>query len=541
MNNRQGWWFVFSLLAATCATAAENQTGASSIRIDEIIEAECNSAGATLAPVCDDATFLRRVWLDVAGQIPPAIAARDFLQDNSTGKRARLVDQLLASDDFADHWGRVLTERFTDKRALPEPPYNGRVLHAYLRDSLAEDRPYRQIVRELIVGEGANDVSGPANFLLRYQVEPVQLAGAVANKFLGQSLACAQCHDHPFDHWTRDDFWGLAACFARARQMNSNDGQFFAVMEARRGELEIDAFVPAAAKSEAAEESAAGEQPAEEQPAAPPEKRQVQPRLLDGTLLAADKSRRAALADWVCSSDNADFAREAVNFVWARLFSHRLSAAQGAGTHIGPAFESELHDAIASAFIADSHRLKKLLRSVVLSRAYARDSAASPSNDGTSAGGAAASPHSFALHVARPLTVDELYRSLVQIGGYAGGYEDMEGQPGDPESDPNSTSDPAVELLTARSLSVQRSLALLNSDYVRQVSRMGARLCRAAVGQRIAPGHVEYAFLATLSRRPTDEESKTMLQLVKASQSPTKGLEDLFWLLLNSAEFNVNH
>jgi hypothetical protein len=151
------------------------------------------------------------------------------------------------------------------------------------------------------------------------------------------------------------------------------------------------------------------------------------------------------------------------------------------------------------------------------------------------------SPHPFARYQVRPLSADQLYRSLVQVSGYAGGYEDMSGQPGDPETDFNSSVDPPVELLGARALTVQRSLALLNSDYLRQASLMGARHCLSAVGSRITPAHVEYVFLATLSRPPDSEEAKATLELVTSASSRLKGLEDLYWLLLNSAEFSFNH
>jgi hypothetical protein len=201
---------------------------------------------------------------------------------------------------------------------------------------------------------------------------------------------------------------------------------------------------------------------------------------------------------------------------------------------------------LANGFASDGYSVKRLLRAIVLSRTYARDggvpdpSATSPGAEGAPAAGAEELRY-FARHPVRSLTVDELYQSIVQVSGYAGGYEDMEGQPGDPETDPQSYADPAAEFLGQRALTVQRSLALLNSDYLRQASRLGARLCRAAIGRKISPAHVEHVFLAALSRRPSAEESQTMFELVTAAPNRAQGLEDLFWLVLNSAEFNTNH
>lgn len=561
MVTSRDWLIVLLVLAATrTAPAAEEKRGDLTSEIDRIVEAGCRSRGSEPATVCDDATFLRRVWLDLAGRVPPAWTARDFLRDSAADKRVRLVDQLLASEEFGDQWGRVFTELLTDKRAMPEPPYNGRILRSYLQAALAADESYQRIAYELISGEGTNDASGPANFLLRYQVDPAQLTGAVSKKFLGVSLACAQCHQHPFDRWTRDDFWAMAACFARARQMNSSDGQLFAVLEARNGELEIEVPAEPAASTASADggsgtadggvapaDGEATEPPAEQPPEAaapepmPPQKKQVQPRLLDGTPLAAGRPRRAELAAWVTRAGNPDFSREAVNAIWGQVFSRRLVASRDSQATGGETFETELLDLLAKDFAANDFHVKRLLRAIVLSRTYARPSESRSAADVGPTRDETTRERPFAFHQARPLSVDEVYQSLVQVSGYAGGYEDLEGQPGDPQSDPNSTTDPAVELLGARALTAQRSLALLNSDYVRQASEMGAKLARAAVGRRITPAHVEYVFLAALSRQPTAEESKMMFDLVTSAPSHARGLEDIFWIVFNSAEFNFNH
>jgi hypothetical protein len=524
------------LLAAIRCAAADEPADKLSVQIDAFVDAACRAGGAAAASPCDDATFLRRVWIDLAGRVPGVLAARDFLDDAAPDKRAALVDRLLVGEEFADHWGRVLTETFTDRRAVRQPPFNGRVLHEYLRDALARDRSYREIVRELIASEGPGDSNGPVNFLLRYDADPAKLTGAVANKFLGVTLECAQCHHHPFDGWTQDDFWGIAACFARTKQVTANDGEFFGIMEARRGEMEIDAPAVAVGGEQTVAEVDARAEGAEEAPAEapPPQKKQVAPRLLDGAPLAGRSSRRAELAEWVTSEHNENFARQAVNSVWGRLFSSKLDSDQQGSAEGADAYEGQLLDTLAKEFVADGYSLKRLLRAIALSRTYARDAAgAAPT------GGTGESP--FARFPVRQLSVDELYQSVAQASGYAGGYEEMEGQPNDPESDPQSLADPAVELLGERALTVQRSLALLNSDFLRQASEFGARSCRAVMGRRIGPAHVEYVFLATLSRRPSDEESQAMLSLVTAAPSRGKGLEDLFWLVLNSAEFNVNH
>src|SRR5262249_50104636 len=158
----------------------------------------------------DDATFLRRVYLDLTGQVPPADKVVAFLGDKRADKRSRLVDELLASDAFAEHWGREWAIRVTDRRPIRQDSHDGKVPQDYCRDAIKANRPVPQTLAEMVTGEGLQDASGPVNFLLRYEARPTELAGAVGKQFLGVSLHCAQCHDHPFAGWKQDDFRGLA-------------------------------------------------------------------------------------------------------------------------------------------------------------------------------------------------------------------------------------------------------------------------------------------------------------------------------------------
>ena len=228
--------FVATLLATVpTSTRADQDVGTVRDSLDAAVSAVVEGGRGALA---DDATFLRRAWVDLAGHVPPAPFAREFLVDTDPGKRGKLVDRLLYSDDFADHWGRVLAIEMTSERPVSHDGHDGRVLHEFLSDRLRKKAPYDKIVREVIAGSGASDTSGPANFYLRYDADPPRLAGAVGKNFLGVTIQCAQCHDHPFARWKEQDFWGLAATFARVRKMEAaGDGNLKAVIEARRGEL----------------------------------------------------------------------------------------------------------------------------------------------------------------------------------------------------------------------------------------------------------------------------------------------------------------
>src|SRR5262249_26500729 len=144
-------------------------------RLDAFLAAHWKARAVTPAPVCDDATFLRRVWLDLAGCVPPLDKTATFLAGPRQDKRARLGQEVLASADFADHWGRSWAIRLTQSRPVRHETFDTRVLAEHLRDRLVARRPYKEIVAGLLTGEGLQDASGPANFLLKYDAKPERL------------------------------------------------------------------------------------------------------------------------------------------------------------------------------------------------------------------------------------------------------------------------------------------------------------------------------------------------------------------------------
>jgi hypothetical protein len=498
------------LLAASSAPAAEPAAA----RIDGLLAARWAAAGVTPAAAADDAAFLRRAWIDLAGRVPPALNVRAFLDDPRPDKRSRLVEELLASEEFAEHWGRAWAQRLTARRPVKQDGYDNRVLADYLRDSLAGGRSYRQVVRELLTGDGLQDASGPANFLLRYEAKPPILAGAVGKQFLGITVHCAQCHDHFFAKWKQDDFWGLAAFFGRTKRVNSEEGDLAGILEARRGDLTRPD--PTGKKGEDGNVVMVP----------------VPPRLpLGGTPAAGP--RRTALAEWVTADDNPYFARAAVNQVWGQLFGRPLVASLDDLEAVSHDANGPLLDLLADDFRAGGYDLKKLLRSLVFSRAYNLGSQA-PAD----AEAADKQLRQFARFPMQALSVDQLYQSVVQATGHAASDPD-EAAAASPD-DPPEDNDRPVESLGEHALTVQRTLVLLNGEYVGQAVKAGAKLAVTIQGRKVGPAQVEWLFLATLSRRPTSDESAAMLELARGDKG-RRGMEDVLWALVNSAEFTTNH
>jgi hypothetical protein len=555
-------------------------------QLDSLLSGVWVEAKIGPAPRTDDATFLRRAWLDLAGEIPPVDAVRAFLNDREPAKRPRLIDTLLSGDEFGDHWGRVLTNWAIERRDRLEDRYDGRVLQDYLRASLEANRPYSAIVRELLTGDGGKDRSGPANFLLRYEANPTNLAGAVGRQFLGLSLQCAQCHHHPFAKWTEEDFWGLAACFGRLHVLEgtANGQTLTAVYETRRGELERPDME--------AELDENGERPT----------KKIVPRL-PGEKGAVAGNRREALAQWLTSADNPYFARNTVNRVWNQLFGQHLAKSLDDLDGLSQSdHRTRIMQLLAKDFTASGCDLKRLLRVIASSQAYQLASGIGAAGDADAAGAAEAGAarqarlQYFAIFPVRPLSVDQLYQSIVRGTGYIGHDETpTDGDDAEPSAEPPLATvaqaaagaekargkmtgpammekavtaetsksgkaaggvtglkeaddgpdmpaeytDWAVDLLGEQGLTIQRTLTLLNGNYVHEATQAGARLAVAMRG-RWRTAQVEWLFLATLSRPPSEQEMRDMLQIQRAGKGQ-RGLEDVVWALLNSTEFNTNH
>lgn len=552
-------WSWMVLTAALAAGPAAVPTPAeTSHRLDGVIAEAFAPLGIAPAAAADEATFHRRVWLDLAGRIPPVAETRKFLDDPSPTRRTQLVDRLLQSQDFGNHWGRVWAEYFTDQRPFDQENFSGRVLQNYLRDSLVAGKSYRQIVTELLRGEGSSDDSGPANFLLRYDAQPEQLAGVVSKKFLGVTIQCAQCHDHPHVHWKQDDFWGLAAYFARLRKMEPveepSGDNFSIILERTRGELTVP------------------------DPKGTPDKegniprKTIYPRLPGVGAMDTSDARRGTLIAWLTEPGNPYFARHGVSRVWKQLFGAELVASLDSlqPTSKSAASESPILELLAEDFAASDYDLKRLIRVIVLSDTYqrgagparplgtalakadgkregtkttAKDSPAkTPTSDKPAQSTSAGDPEFvqtavYARFPIRPLTADQLYLSLAQATGFRG--DEAEAKLAAMTSE-DFVTDVSQDNLSGEALAVRRSLALLNGDHLRNAADMAVTAAQRVHGDIVGKKHVEWLVLSTLCRPPTSAEMDAFLKLA-GDEEGSEGLKDVAWVLLNSAEFVTNH
>jgi Protein of unknown function (DUF1549)/Protein of unknown function (DUF1553) len=485
-----------------------------SARIDAVLEGRWAEAKIRPVAIADDGEFLRRVCLDLIGKIPTAAEARDFLDDPSKDKRLALVERLLDSPAYTTRateiWRRLLLPEADTEDVARQVSGS---FEAWLRRKVIEEAGYDRIVREILtaklsartndLGVGMIDPS-PAAYFAAKEGKPENLAAGVSRVFLGVRLECAQCHNHPFASWKREQFWSLAAFFADVPPQGAEN------------EIAVQRRPDAAPRRELT---------------IPGTKKVVAASHLDGSTPAwrPRADTREILAEWVTAPENPYFAKAVVNRVWARFFGVGLiepvdNLDGEAGSEL-----SGLLDELAGQFRAHGYNLKFLIRVLTATRAYNLSSAASQ--------GGSATPV-FASMPVRGLSPEQLFDSLTQ----ATGAEAADGRARFLELFAN-REERAVEAETT----IVQALTLMNGSYIDSATNPETSQVLGAIVKvpfLDTPGRIETLFLATLTRRPRPDEQSLLVRFVerrKTAADQEKAFADIFWAILNGPEFHLNH
>jgi hypothetical protein len=488
------------------AARGEESTAGVVAQLDAIFETAWREAGIAPASLADDATFLRRVTLDLTGSIPSATEVRTFLADKRSDKRARVVDELLKNARHSRHmtalWRDVLLPRDTAERTAE-------TFEAWLQSKFHEQLAYGEIVREILTARGTAGQSEAALFVAAHQTKPEELAASASRAFLGVEVRCAQCHDHPLARWKQDDFWGLAAFFARV-QGPTAAAPGLRVDDRPDGDVQH-----------------------------PKTRAVVLPRFFDGVEFRETTSepRRAVLARWVTSPDNPYFARAAVNRVWWILFGRGMAhPVDDLGPHNRGTYPTVL-DHLAADFTAHGADLSRTIRIVAATRAYQLSSEAPRGADGMEA--------AYAVMPVRSLSARQVYDSLLQA---AGNRETLEAVSPTVKAERQAflrKFDVPVRQATEFQGGIPQTLTLLNGPFV-------ARMVDPSTGDLLAAldaspflkddQRVETLFLATLSRYPDEAERARIRRLLvdRGAAGRPHALGDVLWALLNSSEFVMN-
>jgi hypothetical protein len=495
-------------------------------RIDKIIEDRLAKHKIQPGAITDDGVYVRRLYIDLAGRIPELLEASGFIDptNDTPDKRTAEVDKLLAKDlyarNFAHYWrSLMLTENPNNFQGAGLRPS----FEAWLRQKLESNTGYDVMVRELLTanpvfnGGGMNNAT-PAAFYFGNENKAENLAGATSRIFLGVKIECAQCHPHPFAKWKQTQFWEYAAFFGGMQQFQPGRGGQQPVNQFSR-EIKI-----------------------------PDSGKVVQAKFLDGKQPQWKDGvpTRTTLADWITAPENPYFARAAVDHVWSYFFGVSLLEPIMEPSDDSPPAHPELLDEMAREFTAQGYNLKFLIRAIVLTKAYQRVSIAMSEKTKDQV-------QLFAMMPVRGMTPEQFFDSLAEVTGYAKREPAVNPQQFNQPFGPRS---PRQEFLSRFSsqdkrsetqTSILQALLMMNGKFIAELTTP-TRECNESLWTIATRETPEKAVITlhklVLSRMPRPEEQARLQQYIErggATGDRSQAVADVYWALLNSAEFMLNH
>ncbi len=487
--------------------------------VDELVAKKWMQLGIQPSPQADDATFLRRATLDVCGRLPTVEESRAYLADKGADKRERLVNRLLDSPDYASYfalrWSSIL--RNSKLAGADDASY---AFHQWIKDMVAQNRPYDEFVRGVIAASGEWQEAPAINWFWQMRDDQLhQTTADTAQVFLGIRLQCARCHHHPYERWGQDDYYGLAGFFTRlGRKSFGQPPPYFS-----------------AARPTTSERNPLTNQVPE-------------PKYPDGELanVSPEEDPRHALVDWLSKKENPFFAKTLVNRLWGHLFGRGLVDPVDDMRETNPPSNPELLDALARDFIEHKFDMRHMVRTMLLSNAYALDSAPTPQNE--------TDQQNFARYYARRLIAEVLLDAVDQSCGTKTRFDRTGSEARavelphegfgsyflDTFDRPKRVSGCECERSSGATLG--QVLLLSNSSEIENKIGDGNGLVARLLKEKRPPEEiVDTLYLAAFSRFPTGDERAKMHKYVASSPDPKVALEDVLWTLLNSKEFVFNH
>lgn len=500
--------------------------------IDRLVFARLRKLRIVPSGLCDDETFLRRVTLDLAARPPTVEEYQAFMADSAPDKRSKKIDALLASDDFTDYmtglWGELCRVSSIDYTGRGDSHKPANAFIGWLHDQVAADRPFDEVVADMATAVGSTNTDGQTGLytmlIKDYKLNPKVLAADFSQLFLGVRMQCAECHNHPFDRWTMDDYYGLVSFFTCVKRKPGSDGRDRRVIY---------------------------------DPTAPPARHLVDDRPVPAKLLGAVEpvdapgDPRRALAAWIRDADNDLFNRNIVNRLWAHLLGVGIVEPVDDFRATNPPANGPLLEALADRFTEHDRKLRPMMRDICNSRVY--QLSVEPTLSG------AADQQQFSHARVRRLRADVLLDAIVAVTGvprslprFPTGTKAISYA----NRTPNSASGDYV--LDTFGQSARNSVCACDTRTDPSLSQVMHLLVGDTVGPRVhtaaksgvlkkmlddhstPEGVIAAIFIRVLSRRPTAIEMESMLQLVAENQAPAV-YEDIFAGLLTSNEFLFNH
>lgn len=491
--------------------------------IDDLVLEQLQSLNLPPSEQASDSEFIRRVYLDTIGVLPTAEEVRAFLANPDSEKRDRLIDDLLARPEFVDYWAY----KWSDLLLVNGERLRPKAVQAYyqwIRSKVAENQPWNEFVWDILTAKGSSYENGATNFYALHQ-DPLEMTENTSVAFMGLSLNCARCHNHPLEKWTNDQYYAMANLFARVRAKGWG-GDF------RNGDGLRTLYV-----------SDEGEliQPLTGKP--------QPPTPLDGEPIPFDdpEDRRVHLAKWLTSPENPYFARSITNRVWANFFGVGLVEPVDDLRMSNPASNEKLLSAAADYLVQQRFDLKALMRQIMRSATYQRSSEPLPMNRDET--------RFYSRYYPKRLMAEVMLDAISQVTGVATEFPGYAAQTRALQL-PDSSVDSGFLKTFGRPERVitcecERSAepSIVQVLHISNGNTINTKLQadNGRIAQELASGKdnrqlIEDAFLTALSRFPTEEEAKALTSILdQAQQDRRQALEDLYWGLLSSREFLFNH
>lgn len=492
--------------------------------IDKLVNENLHKLRILPSGICTDEEYVRRAYIDVIGLYPKADEVRAFLADASPNKREALVDGLVQRKEFTELWVMKWAELLQIRSNIPgnnnRPPFykNALLYHNWLADRIGKNVPLDEIVIELLSATGGTVSNPPVNFY-QTELDQLKLTENVAQVFMGMRIQCAQCHNHPFDRWTMDDYYGFKAFFSQIGRKNTDDPQEVIIFNNKSGESRH--FLTQAV---------------------------MKPKFLGGDTpeIKSGEDRRRVLAEWLVSPKNPYFARNIANITWAHFLGTGIVEPVDDVRVSNPPSNPELLAALAENLVTSKYDMRKLVKDICTSMTYQRSTKVNETN--------ASDNKNFSHAQVRRVRAEVLLDAISQITETPNKFQGLPlGARAVQIADGAVSNYFLTTFGRAKRESVcscevkmeptlSQALHLMNGDAVNDRIKQGKVVTKLIEAKKTDREVVEDLYLRVFGRMPMDKEWQPIQQtLAAAPEQRQQALEDVFWALMNSKEFYFNH
>ena len=485
--------------------------------VDQFVDQKIRNLRMIPSEVCNDETFLRRAYIDIVGLLPKSDEVAKFVADADPQKRAKTIDALLTKPEFVDIWALKWSELLQVRTGQNQNGGYKTTLTYYnwLHEQLAKNVPINQIAKTLISANGSN-LENPAANYYNLETDPLKLAEDTAQSFFGIRIQCAQCHNHPFDRWTMDDYRGLVGFFTQIARKDGEDPREKIIFNSGGGEAKH-----------------------------PVGDRVIAPKFLGGE--APDtkgKDRRQILADWIASPENPYFPRHIANLIWAQYMGRGIVEPVDDVRISNPASNPELLEALSKKIIEYNYDLRKIVRDVCNSRTYQLTTRPNETN--------ALDERNFAHATIRRMRAEVMLDCINQVAETNDKYRGLPLGARAVEVADGKTSNYFLTTFGRKDRegicsreevgpTLSQALHLINGDNVEGKIAQGGVVKKLMAANKTSREIVQELYVRTFGRQPTDAELVKLESHWGVTEEQPKVYNDIFWALLNAKEFMFNH